>query len=55
VIADLTAIQDVFDLRPLTPELVSALNPLLELKDLAEDIDQIGYPAPSPAGDGCAP
>jgi hypothetical protein len=55
VTADLTAIQDVFDLRPLTPGLISALNPLLELRDLAEDIDQIGYPAPSPAGGGCAP
>ena len=44
VTPDLTAIQHVYDLKPLTPEIVSALNPQVELKDLTEDIDQIGYP-----------
>jgi hypothetical protein len=48
VTPDLTAIADVYDLRPLTPEIVSALNPLRELTDLTEDIDQIGYPARAP-------
>jgi hypothetical protein len=48
VTLDLTAIQDVFDLRPLTPEMISALNPLPALKDLTEDIGQIGYPVRAP-------
>ncbi|MEY2242313.1 hypothetical protein AB8A21_05045 [Streptomyces sp. BF23-18] len=38
------AIRHVYDFRPLTQEVVSALNPEVRLEDLAEDIAQIGYP-----------
>jgi hypothetical protein len=40
----LEAVQHVYDLKPLTQEVVSALNPSGRLEDLAEDIAQIGYP-----------
>jgi hypothetical protein len=40
----LDAVQHVYDLKPLTQEVVSALNPAVQLEDLAEDIAQIGYP-----------
>lgn len=39
------AIEHVYGLLPLTPELVRGLNPDLTLSDLAEDIAEIGYPA----------
>ncbi|MEU9139305.1 hypothetical protein AB0D33_25665 [Streptomyces sp. NPDC048404] len=38
------AIRHVYDLKPLTQEVVSALNPEVRLEDLAEDIAQIAYP-----------
>ena len=40
----LEAVQHVYDLKPLTQEVVSALNSSGRLEDLAEDIAQIGYP-----------
>ncbi|MFD7757640.1 hypothetical protein [Streptomyces sp. NPDC059757] len=40
----LEALQHVYDLKPLTQDVVSALNPEARLWDLAEDIAQIGYP-----------
>ncbi|MFF3215829.1 hypothetical protein ACFYYB_35080 [Streptomyces sp. NPDC002886] len=40
----LDAVQHVYDLKPLTQEVVSALNPAVRLEDLAEGITQIGYP-----------
>ncbi|MEZ0070004.1 transcriptional regulator with XRE-family HTH domain [Streptacidiphilus sp. MAP12-20] len=40
----LEAVQHVYDLEPLTQEVVSALNPAVQLEDLAEDAAQIGYP-----------
>lgn len=44
VTLNLAAIQAVYDLRPLTQEIVSALNQEVTLRDLAEDIAEIGYP-----------
>jgi hypothetical protein len=44
VTLDLAAVQAVFDLKPLTQEIVSALNPEVALRDLSEDTAQIGYP-----------
>lgn len=40
----LEAVRHVFSRRPLTEEMVSALNPEITLADLAKDIAQIGYP-----------
>ncbi|MFZ3475002.1 hypothetical protein ACODT3_00995 [Streptomyces sp. 4.24] len=40
----LDVVQHVYDLKPLTQELVTALNPAVRLEDLADDITQIGYP-----------
>ncbi|MFD3723677.1 hypothetical protein [Streptomyces sp. NPDC058671] len=44
---DLVAVRHVLALRPLTPEIVAALDPELTLADLAEDADEIGYPGSS--------
>ncbi|MEU7070679.1 hypothetical protein AB0B30_08495 [Streptomyces narbonensis] len=41
----LDAVRHVLALRPLTPEVVAALNQRVTLADLAEDIAEIGYPA----------
>lgn len=41
---DLEAVRHVHALRPLTPEVIAALNPDVDLADLAKDIEQIGYP-----------
>lgn len=41
---DIDAIWHVFELRPLTPEVVAALNPEVKLDELADDIAEIGYP-----------
>ncbi len=41
---DPAAIEHVFGLRPLTESVVRALNPDITLDDLADDIDNIGYP-----------
>ncbi|MFC8450989.1 hypothetical protein [Kitasatospora sp. NPDC057223] len=41
---DLTAIRELYALRPLTQQLVTALNPDLTLADLAEDLAETGYP-----------
>ncbi|MEU4063363.1 hypothetical protein AB0F25_13165 [Streptomyces wedmorensis] len=41
---DLEAVRHVLALRPLTAELVAALNPAVDLADLADDIAEIGYP-----------
>ncbi|WP_372337864.1 transposase [Streptomyces sp. MK5] len=46
VTADIEAIRHVYALRPLTQSVVSALNPDVELVDLADDLAQIGYPVP---------
>lgn len=40
----LEVVQHVYDLKPLTQDIVSALNPAVRLEDLAEEIAQIGYP-----------
>ncbi|MFJ3250816.1 hypothetical protein [Streptomyces sp. NPDC086782] len=44
VTLDVAAVQAVFDLKPLTQEIVSSLNPEVTLGNLAKDIAQIGYP-----------
>ncbi|MGJ6121486.1 hypothetical protein QN239_02805 [Mycolicibacterium sp. Y3] len=44
VVADAEAVAHVFDLRPLTPEVVRRLNAHTTLEDLASDIAQSGYP-----------
>ncbi|MFF9068269.1 hypothetical protein ACF09E_23255 [Streptomyces sp. NPDC014891] len=41
---DLGAVRHVLALRPLTAEVVAALNPAVTLADLAEDVREIGYP-----------
>ncbi|MFF4762430.1 hypothetical protein [Streptomyces sp. NPDC001292] len=41
---DLEAVRHVFSSRPLTEEVVRALNSEIVLADLAEDIAEIGYP-----------
>ncbi|QKW23425.1 hypothetical protein HUT16_33940 [Kitasatospora sp. NA04385] len=41
---DLDAVRHVYALRPLTREVVRALNPELDLADLAEDVAEIRYP-----------
>jgi hypothetical protein len=41
---ELDAVQHVYALMPLTEEIVTALNPELMLKDLKDDIAEIGYP-----------
>ncbi|MFD3532831.1 hypothetical protein [Streptomyces sp. NPDC058664] len=41
---DLDAVRHVLALRPLTPAIVTALNPDVEIADLAGDIAEIGYP-----------
>lgn len=41
---DIEAVRHVLALRPLTAELVAALNPEVTLADLAEDVEEIGYP-----------
>ncbi|MEV6978649.1 hypothetical protein [Kitasatospora sp. NPDC093806] len=43
---DLSAIAHVLALRPLTPAVVTALNPDLDLDGLTDDIAEIGYPTP---------
>ena len=40
----LTAVRHVYQHHPLTHTLVARLNPELTLKDLAEDLTEIGYP-----------
>ncbi|WP_433521068.1 hypothetical protein ACQPZ2_27295 [Nocardia pseudovaccinii] len=40
----LSAVQHVYALHPLTATVVAEINPDVELDDLDEDIDQIGYP-----------
>ncbi|MFI8367329.1 hypothetical protein [Streptomyces sp. NPDC085466] len=44
----LEAVRHVLALRPLTPDVVAALNPSVTLTDLAEDIAEIGFPSPRP-------
>lgn len=41
---DLAAAQHVYDLKPLTQDVIAALNPEVRLDELAADIAQIGYP-----------
>ncbi|MFD7962014.1 hypothetical protein ACFV5J_14555 [Streptomyces zaomyceticus] len=41
---DIEAVRHVLALRPLTAEIVAALNPAVTLADLAEDVREIGYP-----------
>ena len=40
----LAAVRHVYLHRPLTRALVARLNPDLSLDDLAEDVEEIGYP-----------
>ena len=55
VAVNMEAVRHVYALRPLTQGVVSALNPGVDLDDLAEDLTQIGYPVPGPAsGPGAA-
>ncbi|WP_137988350.1 hypothetical protein [Streptomyces vilmorinianum] len=42
---DAAAVRHVLALRPLTKELVAALNPDVDFAELADDIEEIGYPA----------
>ncbi|GAA2413203.1 hypothetical protein GCM10010191_23630 [Actinomadura vinacea] len=42
---DVAAVRHVYTLRPLTQQVVSALNPDLSLMDLAEDLKAAHYPA----------
>lgn len=42
---DVEAVRHILAGRPLTQEVVAALNPDVELAGLAEDITEIGYPA----------
>jgi hypothetical protein len=37
-------VRHVYDLLPLIPDVVSSLHPGVDLEDLAEDIQEIGYP-----------
>ncbi|MEV4926576.1 hypothetical protein [Streptomyces roseoverticillatus] len=41
---DVEAVRALLAQRPLTPEIVTVLNPDIKLADLAEDIAEIGYP-----------
>lgn len=41
---DLQAIQHVYDLKPLTQDIASALNHEVRLEQLAEDIAEIRHP-----------
>ncbi|WP_246212252.1 hypothetical protein [Streptomyces abyssomicinicus] len=41
---DVDAVRAVLELRPLTPEIVAALNPEIAFADLGEDLAAIGYP-----------
>jgi hypothetical protein len=43
---DLAAVARVYDLQPLTPRLVAALNPDLALEELAQEQHEIGWPSP---------
>ncbi|MEU8674586.1 hypothetical protein [Streptomyces sp. NPDC048560] len=42
---DPAAVRHVYDLRPLTADVVAALNPEIALDDLADDVKETGYPA----------
>jgi hypothetical protein len=44
----LDAVVNVDRHLPLTPAVVAALNDRLALADLAEDLEEIGYPRPRP-------
>ncbi|MGP4030100.1 hypothetical protein [Actinomadura sp. 3N407] len=41
----LEAVEHVYSLKPLTQEIVTALNPEIRLDDLVGDITEIGYPS----------
>ncbi|GIG30276.1 hypothetical protein [Cellulomonas marina] len=41
---DADAVSEIFDLRPLTADLVDRLNPLVRLDELADDLAAIDYP-----------
>ncbi|MFH9353505.1 hypothetical protein [Kitasatospora sp. NPDC017646] len=42
---DIEAVRHVLALQPLTQSVISSLNPDVTLSDIAEDVEQIGYPA----------
>jgi hypothetical protein len=46
VALELDAVAHVYALMPLTEEIVTALNPEVLLKNLKDDIAEIGYPRP---------
>jgi hypothetical protein len=48
---ELDAVEHVYRRRPLTPAVVTRLNPLVSLEELAADMAEIGYPA----GKQCKP
>jgi hypothetical protein len=48
----LNSIRHVYDHLPLTEEVVKRLNPEVSLDDLADDIHEIGYPAPGSTSPG---
>jgi hypothetical protein len=41
---NISAIQDIFSHQPLTAEMITKLNTEINIQDLAEDLDEIGYP-----------
>lgn len=41
---NLNGIRHIYGQRPLTPDLIAALNPALTIDDLLDDIREIGYP-----------
>ncbi|MGW1103415.1 WD40 repeat domain-containing protein [Streptomyces sp. NPDC002540] len=45
---DLSAVHHCYALRPLTPEVVSALNPAVTLERLREQVETAGYPQDGP-------
>jgi hypothetical protein len=46
VAVGIVAVRHVYALRPLTQDIVSLLNPEVDISSLAEDLAQAGYPVP---------
>jgi hypothetical protein len=40
----LAAVREVYAHKPLTAQLIKRINPAVKLKELAADIEEIGYP-----------
>ncbi|MFE5108333.1 hypothetical protein [Streptomyces sp. NPDC056663] len=41
---DLSIVHAIYNMQPLTPEIISTLNPEIGLTDIMEDLEEIGYP-----------